>query len=302
MGTASMLVIGALTNDITSNKVSIGGPAYFITYSLACLDLMPTVITNSYELLDVIKHICISKISRCVYAPKDGTVFIFEIKEAGRSRELRLIKKAPSIDPLIRELIDKWVSSDVRFSVAIVSPVFNEVSGEVVAELKRIADYIVVDIQGFVRKCEDGQCCRIAVDEQRFYRLMRILAGSVNLIRGELLEFPRECRGDNIRNCILGSVDVVQTNGPSDMYVYLSELDRVAKLRPLPGIEGSSIGAGDIFTGVLAYFIARGFDLLSSCARAAVAAGLKVGRSRGPWFTLPELEMLSHKVLKHIKF
>jgi len=260
---------------------------------------MPTVITNSYELLNVVKHTYINK---RVYAPKDGAVFIFEIEEAEGSRELRLVKKAPSVDPLIRDLIDKWVSSNVRFNVAIVSPVFNEVSCEVVAELKRVADYIVVDIQGFVRKCENDQCCKVVVDEQRFYRLMRILAGSVNLIRGELLELPKECRGANIRNCISGSVDVVQTNGPGDMYVYLSELDRVAKLRPLPGIEGSSIGAGDVFTGVLAYFIARGFDLLSSCARAAIAAGLKVARAKVPWFTLPEVEMLSHKVLKHIKF
>ena len=299
MNVAKMLVIGALTIDIISNKVSIGGPAYFITLSLAYLDLMPTVITNSYELLSVIKQ---ARIGKRVYAPRDGTVFIFEIEEAGRSRELRLVKKAPSVDSLIRNLINEWVSSNVRFNVAIVSPVFNEVSCEVVAELKRVADYIVVDIQGFVRKCEGDQRCKVVVDEQQFYRLMRILTGSVNLIRGELLEFPKECRGANIRSCISGTVDVVQTNGSGDMYVYLSELDKVTKLRPLPGIEGSSIGAGDVFTGVLAYFIAKGFDLLSSCARAAIAAGLKVARAKVPWFTLPELEMLSHKVLKRIKF
>ena len=299
MSTASILVIGALTNDIVSNKVRIGGPAYFITSSLAYLDAVPTVITNSYELLNVIRLTCVNKY---VYAPKDGTVFVFEIKEVGELRELRLIKRAPTIDPLIRDLISKWVSSNVKFSVAIVSPVFNEVSDEVVAELKRVADYVVVDMQGFVRRCENSQCCRVVADEERFYRLVRNLAGSVNLIRGEILEFPKECRGGNIRGCISGSVDVIQTNGPGDIYVFLSELDRVVKLSPLPGIEGSSIGAGDIFTGVLAYFIARGADLLSSCARAAVAAGLKVGRAKAPWFTLPELEILSHKVLKRIKF
>lgn len=299
MSVNNLLVIGAFTNDILPSGVSIGGSAYFIANSLAHLDSMLTIITNSYELMKVVKY---AAYVSCVYAPKYGSVFVFEIRESEESRKLKLIRKASSIDSLITDLINEWIDNGTRFRVAIVSPVFNEVSSEVVTELKKVADYVIVDIQGFVRECESGNSCKIVVNEQRFYELISIFSNSVDLIRGELLEFPKECRGDSIRKCVPGSVDVVQTNGPNDMYIYLGKLGKVARLHPLPGIEGSSVGAGDVFTGVLAYFIAKGFDLLNSCARAAVAAGLKVGRAKVPWFTLPELEVLSHKVLKHIKF
>jgi len=293
----SILVIGGFTNDlIGSGALRVGGPAYYITTTLMQLDEAPAVITNSYKLLDVVNH---AFMCNKVYAPKSDGVFVFEIRESNGSRKLRLARRGPSINNLVEELISKWADSSIKFDVAIVSPVFNEVSSEVVAKLGGIADYIVVDIQGFVRKCSD-RYCTVIVDERRFYDLVNVLAGSVNVIRGELHEFPEECRGLKISKCVAGLVDVVQTSGPGNMYVYLSKLGKTIKLRPLPGIEGSNIGAGDVFTGVLAYFMGRGMDLLSSCARASVAAGLRVGRPGKLWFTLSELEALSHKILRHI--
>ena len=294
----NILVIGGLTIDLVGGSTErIGGPAYYITATLVQLDEAPVVITNSCKLLEVLRH---PYMYERVFAPRNDGLFVFEIRENSGFRELRLVERGPNINYLIEELISAWVRNDTRFDAAIVSPVFNEVTPEIVGRLNSIADRVIIDIQGFVRRC-GGRYCTVVTDEEQFYELLEALGSSVNVVRGEIHEFPRRCRGSKVSECVNGVFDVIQTCGPGSMYVYLGESGKTFVLNPLPGINGSSIGAGDIFTSVLAYFLSRGLDLLSSCARASVAAGLKVSRPGKPWFTLPELELLSHKILRNIR-
>ena len=280
----NVLIIAGTTIDYINGNRRIGGSAYYMGAALAHFNVKPKIITNSCILMNHLKGVAE------VICPNNGDEIVFELTllEDG-TRKLKL--KHPARIP-VSELLPHYLTKESV--VTVLSPVNSELSMDVIDSLIMRSSLSVIDVQGFVRKVDDHGW--VTNDLELFHELASRVRGLNVVIRGEVSEFPEECRAEGLAACAKEyKVILVQTSGPGPIY-YSRPSGDFCVMRPLNGVEGVAVGSGDVFTAVLAYsLLDKGLD--DAVATASVAATLKTLRDKPPWFNGLELMILKQKVL-----
>lgn len=273
----------ASTKDIVLGDVRPGGPAYYSSIALYLLGHTDFRVLTTVSLT----YSSIRKLGIDVVPVGYGeTVFNLKVDDG---RVLTLVERAYMNPKLV---VENLASTNVLISLT---------AGELEPDvLKHVVSgrRVVVDIQGFVRRVDANG---IIVNDYSGFWVLGGLKGKELVLRGEVSEFPPECRGVNIVRCAteLGA-SLILTSASGPTYFALSN-GFGGTLKPPQGVAGDSIGSGDVFTAVLAYnYLTLGEDFIESIAKAAVAATLKL-RSRFPWYTITEVEAMSEKVLRTIE-
>ncbi len=287
-GNLEVLIVSSFTLDLLdSSKLCIGGPAYYSSLALLHYDCKNLTVIAPAD--DVHVRFANSVNINLIRVATDVPVFQLTYLSNG-ARKIKLVKRVRKIriPKAILDLLDN--------SLVIVSPVYREVSIDLLKELRSKARFLALDIQGLVRKSNERGEVSISWydDVVKALELADFVHADLSEVvgftdmAGASLYLSRYCRGIvTVSNGEKGLVAIV--NG-EPYYV-----------PALPGIRGESTGTGDIFLAIASYELFLGEDPLTAIAKGAIAAGLKVSRVKTPWFSRFEVNVLTSKLLRGIK-
>lgn len=155
---------------------------------------------------------------------------------------------------------------------ALLSPVYWELAPSLAEEAARSHRVVVVDLQGFVRVPRgDGL---LETDARLLGLLARALPAAV-LYRASFEDLGYRAWGLELMDASLGDAARIVTMGAlGAIYAAGGEAGACVLEGGDPGRP--SIGAGDVFSAALAYFVLKGVGLGEAVCRAARVAGLHV--------------------------
>ncbi len=285
-----VLLVAGTTKDYVNGKLRIGGSAYYALTALSHIDVETIVLTNS----SFLRKICGKRGRHVIITSNPEFDIIYEItlpRESGQ-RDLRLRSEIKAFSDLISKVIDNGALDSVKS--ALISPVAQEITVDDVILIAKHVPHVIVDIQGLVRMFDPKG--RVRIDHNLSREVIRKLRKEDIVIRGEISEFPPECRGPALVRCIEGGrARAVQTMGEGPIYVAYPD-GRLCIANALDHAYGDDIGAGDVFSSIVALHL-QGHDLKYAVATGTAASFLRIARSRIPWFSRKELYILSKKVL-----
>ena len=280
----SVIIIGSFTLDRINEGLSIGGPAYYSSLALTYLGHSSiTVISPAREIHEnFVKNIGINLIN----VGTDTPVFQLKYVEGGR-REVILKHRGSKI------IISKRELDLIRDSLIIISPVYREIDLDTLKTIRKFSKFIALDVQGFVRYvCSDGKVSIAWTNEM--YEVIRL----ADVVHADLSEVP--IYNDMVEaSRELGRLSngiIMVSNGERGLVASIN--GELYYVPALPGIEGNATGTGDILLAISAYEILMGENPLRAIAKGAVAAGLRVGRDRSPWFNKYEVDVLADKLVR----
>ncbi len=289
-----VLLVAGTTKDYVNGRLRIGGSAYYALTALSHIDVEAIVLTNS----SFLRRICGKRGRHVIITPNPEFDIIYEITLPGESgeRNLRLRSEVKAFSDLISRVIDDGVLDGVKS--ALISPVAQEITVNDVVLIAKHVPYVIVDIQGLVRMFDrEG---RVWVDYNLSREVIRKLRNEDIVIRGEISEFPPECRGPALVRCVEGGkARAVQTMGKGPIYVAYPD-GRLCIANALDHAYGDDIGAGDVFSSIIALHL-HNHNLKYAVAAGTAASFLRIARSRIPWFSRRELYVLSKKVLEWMR-
>jgi len=192
------------------------------------------------------------------------------------------------------------VVQTIKPEIVLCTPVFQEISPQLVLELRRGFHNIVLsmDIQGFVRtKGSTGIECRWSTELEEALLEATFVHGNISEYcfaksEREVVQRLRELSA-SASGVIVASLD--------DRGCYAALKGEVFRVPALRVKAVDEVGAGDVLTAVASYFIASGYDLLESVSRGVVAASLKTENPYGNWFDRESLDSLVRDVMKLIE-
>ncbi len=272
-----------------SEGVGIGGPPYYCALALIHLGVESVVIVGSAS--DI--HEYFSRRVGAEVVRVSDSVPTFELKYLNGSgeREVRLVRCGGEV-VLTNELI-----SSMRGSLAIVNPVFKEVRSYVVKAIRSSVKTLAIDVQGFVRVANGYGSISYEWGSE-----VREVLESADLIHTDLSEAPLNGGMASVARRLAKYVNgvLMVSNGEAGLVALIN--GRLYYVPALPGIRGESTGTGDILLAISSLAIHEGNDPLRAVVMGAVAAGLKVSRVTPPWFSRYEVEVLTDKLLRGVKY
>lgn len=270
------------TKDVINGYVTPGGPAYYSSLALLFMGFNDfIVVTNEGITSSYLRKFGVNTVSSGV----GETVFEFRI-DGGRT--LKLINLGfMNVDRVL----------DCISDCVVISLTLGEIPLNTIKDLVK-GRRVVIDVQGFVRSV--GSDGLVFNDHYSFSELATLECEEL-VLRGELYEFPNECRGINVPKCVSkfnASIIITGGSGPT----YFSSIDGVLGIiQPPEFIYGNTIGTGDVFTAVFAYnYLILGKSFEEAVALATSAASLRI-RDLFPWYTINEVRSLGEKLLRLCK-
>jgi len=289
-----VLLVAGTTKDYVNGELRIGGSAYYALTALSHIDVETIVLTNS----SFLRRVCGKRGHHVIITPNPGFDIVYEITlpEESGERDLRLRSEVKTFSDLINEIIDDDALNGVKS--ALISPVAQEITVDDVKIIAKRIPHVIVDIQGLVRMFDPEG--RVWIDHNLSREIIRKLRDEDIVIRGEISEFPPECRGPALVRCVEGGkAKAVQTMGEGPIYVAYPE-GRLCIANALDHAYGDDIGAGDVFSSITALHL-HNHELRYAVAAGTAASFLRIARSRIPWFSRKELHVLSKKVLEWMR-
>ncbi|HIQ03229.1 MAG TPA: hypothetical protein EYH40_02275 [Desulfurococcales archaeon] len=282
-----VVFVGSFTRDIIDDTYTIGGPPYYGSIALVYYGCDTIVVISPVEE----DHIRFARSMGLELIITGSSVPVFELKYiSDTDREVRLLRRGSTIN-IPSELLESFSKS-----LIIVNPVYREVNLELLRILRNYASILAIDIQGFVRTVDDKGSISIKWTSDVYE-----VIGLADIYHLDLYEIP-------ICNSIEEAVRYLTEYSKGIVLVSHGEEGLVASIDgeliyvpALPGISGNSTGAGDILLSITAYEIYKGTEPLKAIAMGSVAAGLKVSRSKPPWFNRFEVEIIAEKLVKSSK-
>ena len=286
-----MAIVSSFTLDSINGKLRIGGPAYYSTVAILhyCDDDLLVIGPASRVHKVLSDSIGVHLISTSEEVP------LFELRYVGNdnNRVVRLIKSGEKV------VISDNILEDLKGSLIIVNPVYREVPITTIQKLKSVAYMLALDLQGLVREVNND-----GIVSKRWncevFEAMKL----ADIVHADLSEAPAP--SDAITAAKLLSEKtaglVIVSMGANGLVAI--HKGKAVYVPALPNIKGDPTGTGDILLSIVACELIRGSQWLTSIARGVAAAGLKVSRSRPPWFSRHEVEVLSEKLVnrsKHIQ-
>ncbi len=290
---SKVLLIAGTTKDYVNNVLRIGGSAFYALTSLTHLGVEATVITNTSYLMKVCRRYGLHKI--ITPNPEFNIVYEITLPKGMGERDLRL--KTP-VRTLSEKVMDVLNDDSEDADAVLISPVAQEVTiSDILAVVNRY-DNVVVDIQGIVRRFDSEG--RMSIDPGVSREVISKLRRYDLIIRGEISEFPPECRGPALVKCVEGfRAKAIQTMGEGPIYIAYPD-GKLCIANALSHAYGDDIGAGDVFSSVLVAYLPS-HDLLEAVAVATAASFLRIARSRLPWFSPHEIRVIGEKVLDRMR-
>ncbi|RLG87935.1 MAG: hypothetical protein DRO15_03965 [Thermoprotei archaeon] len=284
---STIAIIGSFTIDNIENRKVIGGSAYYCLMALKHFydDQIMLIAPAQRVHIDLLKDMGIKLITVSNEVPVFELVYIDEI-----NRKVKLLKKGAVIK------VDSEVLSMLRNSLAIISPVYKEVSLETIYDIRSVATTLALDIQGFVREANNYGEIIIRWNNE-LVQALRI----VDIVHADLSEVP-------MYRSALSAVKFLSKYSKGIVIVSMGAHGLIASFNQeimyipaLPGIQGDATGTGDILLSIAAYEFYKGEDWKRAIAKGAAAAGLRVSRGRIPWFNYYEIEVLSDNLISKSK-
>ncbi|MFQ5968925.1 MAG: PfkB family carbohydrate kinase [Nitrososphaerales archaeon] len=134
-----------------SSFVGIGGPTCYSGMTIKSLGAdvqLVTKVGRDFDYRNVLNEKGLQISDACISASEPTTRFRLVID--GRRRNLFLLAKC-------EDIADDEIN--INADACVVSPIINEISGEVVREISKQVNFVFLDPQGFVRKFrKDGSC------------------------------------------------------------------------------------------------------------------------------------------------
>ncbi len=214
-----------------------------------------------------------------------GKTTTFKLIYQGGEREVILLEPGPKI---IYDLIED------SEGLILVSPVYREVSIELVKELKKKSIILGIDLQGFVRRVRNGGVIEFVWDDlcEEVIKYADVIHIEESEARG-LNEDPLEVTKYISKKC-----ECVVSVTMGDKGSYLAHENNIYYV-PVPKVYvGNLTGVGDVFTAILILRYYETKNAIEAVKWATIAAGLKVMRSNSiNWFTRSEVELLADNVM-----
>ncbi len=283
----SVIIFSSFTRDIINGSITIGGPAYYCTLALMHMDVEKIiVVTNAEEVhMKFLRNLGISSYIVNTIAP------LFRLKYLdGERRRIELLRTSPTLS-IPHEILDL-----ISGCLVIVSPVYHEIELELLRALRSRSRIIALDVQGFTRSL--GPNGEVVINWSN--ELLDVIA-LADIVHADLSEVPTCRTGLEATKYLSEHTDglVIVSMGARGL-IASANGDRIY-IPALPHIHGDSTGTGDILLAVSSYEILIGEDWKLAIAKGAAAAGLKVSRSRPPWFNKYEVEVLARSLLRASK-
>ncbi|ASJ05091.1 PfkB family carbohydrate kinase [Thermococcus barossii] len=250
-------------------ETRIGGGVYYSAITLAnfCDVEVLTSVGEDFpgEWLDELADLGI----RLKLLPSENsTSYELRYLDANR-RELRLLSRAAPI---------RDVPSG-SYDMVMLNPVAGEISPEDASRFKRLSDYIIADVQGFVRVPETGPV--------RFKNINASFLRGISVLHADL----KETR--HLRNFNPGDVEVfLVTNGAQPGFAYLR--GKRYTYRPVEVDVEESTGAGDVFLASFAHFYSQ-CPFIQALKRASAFTALFL-EHRDFSFSMEDVDKLAMKV------
>ncbi len=237
-------VYSSPTLDLVKGSLRVGGPGYYIAMALKTANVEAELrligcggkgqVFNTYRRL--FKHLTLL----------DGPVIVFEIDETGERRKLGL-----------RAHCGKAQSYTLAGDIAVVSPVYWDISAHVPPKISTSYRTVVFDVQGYTRLGEDSveRSARLLPATVQEARRNVVVRGSVDDI-----VFPSEL--DHVSELI----HVLTAGGRAIIVLEDSHLTLIKPQNLLNDVD--TIGAGDAYDIYLALALYEGYTL----TEAAIAA------------------------------
>ncbi|NJE09496.1 carbohydrate kinase [Thermococcus sp. MAR1] len=228
---AGHLVIDRIIRGSRFEK-RIGGGAYYSAITLAnfCDVEVLTSVGEDFpgEWLDELKEL---GIKLRIIPSNESTSYELRYIDANR-RKLRLLSRAPPIVDV----------PGGDYDMVMLNPVTGEIPPESATKFKKLSNFLVADVQGFIRAPEVGPV-RLREIDASFLRGMRVLHADLTETR-------------YLTNFSPGDVEVLLiSKGAEPGFAYLKS--RGYRYRPIQMDIEESTGAGDVFLASFSYFYSQ---------------------------------------------
>jgi sugar/nucleoside kinase (ribokinase family) len=188
----------------------------------------------------------------------------FVLKYADEKRQLQLKNLAPPI--LLEDLPSEFEAKSIH-----IAPIAGEVSPEIIDELRKRADTLSLDPQGFLRRFD--KCGKVTLKKWADKRVLE----QVDVYKSSLQEIRaatglRSLRGSMRKIQDFGVKVVIVTMGVKGAAVFFDKtFYEIPAIQPQKLID--STGAGDVFAGAfLAEYICKEDPVWCACVGSATAS------------------------------
>lgn len=294
-----IIIIGGITRDVNivekSRWIGFGGGITYISYVLANLGIniglvshLDTKYFDDYvETFGKFKDkICFKGIKRV----KDA-IIKFENKYINDHRIQYAYSSMYKIG--VNDLPHEYL----RSKIAVITPVLNEISTNIINFLKSKGLTIIVDIQGFVRKLGKSN---IVIHK----RMPRLPYNNIDMVKGSLEEVlllanDKKLTRDHLKNiAVKGPSVLVITYGHRGSYIYLdNKKDLLYYFSAIPVSVKDATGAGDVYLAGLVYTLYKFNDIVLGGKFASAMSAISV-KFRGPIF--PISKSIINKLIKKV--
>lgn len=282
-----IVFVGSFTRDIIDGVHTIGGPPYHGSIALLYYGCDTIVIISPVEE----DHIRFVRGMGLELIATKGNVPVFELRYiSDTDREVKLLKRGSTIS------IPSDLLESLDRSLIIVNPVYREVDLKLLRVLRNYASILAIDIQGFVRVVDDRGNISIKWTSDVYE-----VIGLADIYHLDLYEIPTFNSMEEAARYLTEYSNGIVLVSHGEEGLVASINGELIYVPALPGISGNSTGAGDILLSIAAYEVYKGTEPLKAIAMGSVAAGLKVSRSKPPWFSRFEVEIVAEKLIKSSK-
>ncbi len=267
------LVVGHITRDVIlhggARTERIGGGAYYS--AIAATRFCDVEILTSIG-RDIprgwLESLSERGIKLHISPSPTSTVYELRYFDDGR-RNLRLLSRATSIDTV----------PEGRYDVVIINPVAGEITPKLLEELKEKAEFLALDVQGFIRRKKPGKVESKEIDASR-------LKGA-DVLHADVSELG------HLKNFDPSDVDVLLvSSGPESGKAYLHGIPY--RYYPLKIDVKESTGAGDVFLAAFTGFH-RSCSFIQAIKRANAFTALFL-KYRNLGFCMTDVSELAAKV------
>ncbi|MHA1910575.1 MAG: PfkB family carbohydrate kinase [Candidatus Kariarchaeaceae archaeon] len=295
------LLIGHITVDELGEAriLEVGGPPNYFLTSLAFLKIDPVIWTyvdpeypnpNTHSnYIEQLKRFL--NPTKChFYDSDDTTTFIISDADKEGKRNFKILAKADNYpDTVPVEMQNDW-------DFILVSPVINEVPLKLLKELQTLTEFLLVDIQGFLRyEKSKGEITR-RIDSDLLEGLKDCQVIKFSLREAEFLcnELSDKELDEEITQYDM--LKILRTFFPEPILIITSGDDGAYVLEksscwhvpaPVNAKFVDETGAGDVFLAAIAASCARGKTLIDSVAIGCAISSLSVS-FRGAFWTIEE--------------
>lgn len=287
-----IVVVGGVTLD--ENVVGgvawrgVGGGAAYASYVLAALGARVGLVTRvscdvGEMLLRALAPVA-DMIDTDGLVVGDVAVPAFRNVYSGEERRQEAMRGSYVLGP--KDLPSSYLSA----KLFLVTPVLGEVSPALLESLLRRRASVAVDVQGFVRELGPNGSVTKAPS-------LRIPLAGLMLLKAGVDELPAASpRG--INSLLSAGIEFVAvTLGKRGSVIYVGRKEKAHSFSPPRVRTVDTTGAGDVYTAILAYELARGRDVVEAGTLATAAAAYST-QFRGPSYpiSLEDIRRLAEQV------